>query len=382
MNFVFVCPESEELRCSVERRCIAPARVINRTGRYSADLISWHDFAVNTPEVNDLLENSDYIIIHRGLWPELLPRIQHWKARDKTIIADFVDAYQLMNEDELADVHDMEINGGPQAGKAADNQTALLTQLKWTLQSTHGATTPSQRLCDDWNAYTRTLVLPDFLDLERLSLIAPQSHKGITLGWRGTVRRLQSMKKSGVLMALEALCQMRPNARIIFSVDHPEAVGALNLPTGQVELVDWNSSGGWYRLLSQIDIGLIPYVTDLEQRNSCSAILEYMALKIPWIASQGAAVYDLQSYGWIVENTAEGWLKAVVETVDYLADYQAEASGAPYLYALSRSLEENIQTIVDTYVRLGRLYSTRPLGAPPLNNSSRLLLTSQWENEL
>jgi hypothetical protein len=131
MNFIFVCPEAEDLKCSVEKRCAAPARAINQTGRYNADLIGWRDFALNSPEVADLLENSDYIIIHRGLWAPLLTRIQHWKARDKTIIADFVDAYQLMNDEELTDVHDLEVNGGLQAGDQSDKNTPYLTQLKW-----------------------------------------------------------------------------------------------------------------------------------------------------------------------------------------------------------------------------------------------------------
>ncbi len=374
MNFVFVCPEAEDLKCSVDKRCAAPARAINQTGRYNADLIGWRDFAVNSPDVVDLLENSDYIIIHRGLWSPLLTRIQHWKARDKTIIADFVDAYQLMSDEELTDVHDLEVNGGLQAGDQTDNNTPYLTQLKWVLQSMHGATTPSQRLSDDWNPYTRTLVLPDFLDLDRLNLIIPQEHEGVTLGWRGTVRQLNSMKKSGILMALEALFQMRNNAKIMFSLDHPEAIGPLNLPTRQVEIVGWNDQGGWYRQLGRIDIGLSPMVGDMEQRSGCCSILEFMALKIPWIASQGPAVYDYQSYGWIVENTPESWLKAAVETVDYLNDYRAEAAVAPYLYAISKSLEENVQTIVDTYVRLGSLYSTRPLTHTAPKSSGRLIL--------
>jgi hypothetical protein len=377
MNFVFVCPEAEDLKYSVERRCAAPARAINRTGRYNADLIGWRDFAVNAPEVTDLLNHSDYIIIHRGLWSPLLSRIQHWKAHDKTIIADFVDAYQLMNEDELADIHDLEINGGLQAGDPVDNSASLLTQLKWTLQSTHGSTTPSQRLCDDWNPYSRTLVLPDFLDLDRLSLITTQPHDEVVLGWRGTIRCLNSMKKSGVLMALEALCKMRSNVRIIFSLDHPEALKQISLPSNQVEVVGWNAPGGWHKQLSRIDIGLSPIIGELEQRNTCGSILEYMALKIPWIASQGPAVYDFQSYGWIVENTAEGWLKAAVETVDYLDDYRAEASVAPYLYAISKSLEENTQTIVDTYVRLGSLYSTRPLSSQSTKPSGPLIVPNE-----
>jgi hypothetical protein len=372
VNFVFVCPESEDLKSSVEMRCAAPARAINRTGRYSADLIGWRDFAINAPSAVELLEHSDYIIIHRGLWAPLCSRIQHWKARDKTIIADFVDAYQLMEKDELADIHDLEVNGGIQAGDPADSSADLLTQLKWALQSTHGATTPSKRLCDDWNPYTRSLVVPDYLDLERLGLIKRQENTGIVLGWRGSVRRIQSMKKSGILMALQAACQMRREIKIILSVDHPEAIGDLGIPAEQIETLAWNSPGGWYRQLSRINIGLSSIVGEFEQRGSWGPLLEYMALKIPWIASQGSAVYDLQTYGWIVENTAEAWLKAIIEMVDHLEDYQAEAAVAPYLFAISKNLEENVQTLVDTYLRLGSLYSTRPLTSQSENSTGRL----------
>jgi hypothetical protein len=376
VNFVFVCPESTDTKCTVERRCIAPARAINRTGRYNADLIGWKDFVSNTVEAQTLLQQSDFIIIHRGLWSSILPRIQHWKAHDKNIIADFVDAYQLMDEEELADFYDLETYGGLQSGVLSNGSPSLLTQFKWTLQSMSGATTPSQRLSDDWNAYTRITVLPDYLDLERLSLIIPEVHEGINIGWRCSIRQLQALKTSGVMMALEAACQMRRNIRVILSVDHPESIGFLNLPVGQVFVSGWNQDGGWHQLLSKIDIGMAPMIGEAGQRAACSPILEYMALQIPWIASQGSAVYDLHSFGWIVENTPEGWLKAIIEVVDHFQDFRAEAAVAPYLYAISKSLEENIQTVVDTYVRLTGSYSTRPLNHISGGSLGKILVAS------
>jgi hypothetical protein len=376
VNFVFVCPESEETKCTVERRCTAPARAINRTGRYNADLIGWKDFVSNTKEAQTLLDQSDFIIIHRGLWSPILPGIQHWKARDKNIIADFVDAYQLMNEDELADSYDLETFKGLESNGQIKETSSLITQFKWTLQSTSGATTPSQRLCDDWNPYTRTSVLMDYLDLERLSLITPEEHEGINIGWKCSVRQLHVLKKSGVFMALEAACQMRRNIHLVLSVDHPEAVGSLGLASGQLEVAGWNQGGGWPQTLGKIDIGLAPMIGEAGQRASCAPMLEYMALQIPWIASQGPAVYDLHSFGWIVEDTAEGWLKAIIEMVDHYPDFRAEAAVAPYLYAISKSLEENIQTVVDTYVRLTGSYSTRPLNSGPYGTTGNLLVAS------
>jgi len=375
VNFVFVCPESEETKLTVERRCKAPARAINRTGRYSADVIEWKDFVSNSIDAQNLLEKSDFIIIHRGLWSSILPRIQHWKARDKNIIADFVDAYQLMDEDELADFHDLETNSSLTAFQYSNGSPPLLSQFKWTLQSTNGATTPSQRLCDDWNAYSRTTVLPDYLDMERLSLITPAVHDGINVGWRGTVRQLQALKKGGVMMALEAACQMRHNIRVLFSLDHPEAVGSLNLPAGQFEITSWNQIS-WHQILGKIDIGIAPMIGNAGQRATHSPILEFMALQIPWIASQGPTVYDLHSFGWIAENTPEGWLKAIIEMADHIPDFRAESAVGPYLFAMGKSLEENIQNVVDTYVRLAGSHSTRPIHPVSVETGGSLLVAS------
>jgi hypothetical protein len=279
-----------------------------------------------------------------------------------------------MDEEELADFYDIETKNKLFDGSISKDSPSLLTQFKWTLQSTSGATTPSQRLSDDWSAYTRTTVLPDYLDLERLGLITPEAHDGINIGWRGSVRQLQAIKKSGVMMALEAACQMRRNIRIIFSVDHPEAIGSISLPAGQLEVTGWNQTMGWHQLLSKIDIGISPMIGEAGQRNGCSPILEYMALQIPWIASQGPAVYDYHGYGWIVENNPENWLKAIIEVVDHYSDFRAEASVGPYLYAISKSLEENIQNLVDTYVHLTGSYSTRPLNPVSIPSGSKLLV--------
>jgi hypothetical protein len=365
MNFVFVYPESDDTRFSRENRCLAPARVINRTGRYQAKLISWTDFLLNSNETQQIIDASDFIILHRGLWSAILPRIQHWKARDKKIIADFVDAYQIMDSEELADIFDLETSGVQGSAEFSGAGTPLLTQIKWTLQSVNGATTPSQRLSDDWSPYTRTGVVPDFVDMDQLGLITPVSHDTINIGWRGSIRQYQALKTGGIMMALEAACQMRKNIKLLFALDHPEAVGPTSIPADQIYFSGWNQNGGWNHILEQTDIGIFPMIGEAGKRASNLQLLEFMALKIPWIASQNASVYDLQNFGWIAENSAEHWLKAIIEISDHLSEFRAEAETSPYLFAISKSLEENIQMVADTYVRLATTPITRPLTIPP-----------------
>ena len=58
---------------------------------------------------------------------------------------------------------------------------------------------------------------------------------------------------------------------------------------------------------------------------------------------------DLRSYGWLIHNTPSAWERMLLDMVDHLEDYRAEAGKEAYLYGLSQGIEENVQTILGTY---------------------------------
>ena len=102
MNIVYVYADNPHEWNSSEWRCAVPARAINRSGLHSAEMIFVADFAFRTPEAVEKCQNADIIIIQRMLVNEVLSAIQHWKARDKIVIAEFDDAFDLIEESNTA----------------------------------------------------------------------------------------------------------------------------------------------------------------------------------------------------------------------------------------------------------------------------------------
>ena len=74
-----------------------------------------------------------------------------------------------------------------------------------------------------------------------------------------------------------------------------------------------------------------------------------MLMKIPWIASEGYPYHDLAPYGWLVQNTPHAWGRILSDMVDHLDDYRSEAGGEPYLSALGKDLDDNIEQVLSTY---------------------------------
>jgi hypothetical protein len=74
-----------------------------------------------------------------------------------------------------------------------------------------------------------------------------------------------------------------------------------------------------------------------------------MVMKIPWIASEGPAYHSLRPYGWLVNNTASSWERILLDMVDHLEDHRQEMLTEPYLYAISQSVDENIEKVMSIY---------------------------------
>lgn len=96
MHIVYVYANSSEEWNSAEWRCAIPARAIQRSRLHTAQLLDIQSFAQNTPQAQKACLEADVIVIQRDLFGPVLNPIQRWKARDKIVIADFDDAYQLM----------------------------------------------------------------------------------------------------------------------------------------------------------------------------------------------------------------------------------------------------------------------------------------------
>lgn len=349
MRIVYVYADSpSEWNCS-EWRCAVPARAINRGGRHHAELLSIEDFAYHTALARSVCSAADVIVVQRNLFGPVLSAIQHWKAQDKALIADFDDAYQLMHPSN-ANYAFWQQGVVRRAGAPPQKiDPPPLTQFKWGLRLVHAATVPSKRLMEDWRSLAEMHYLPNYIDLSLYENVSPEAHEGIILGWGGSLSHLQSFTESGILTALKNVCRARPQVKVMICGSDQRILEALPLPPEQKLYQPWVPYTEWARVLAQFDIGLAPLHGAYDERRSWIKVLEYMVMKIPWVASEGPAYQELRPYGWLVQNASGAWERVLLDMIDHLDEYKEEAAGSPYLYAISQSIDENIDHIISTY---------------------------------
>jgi glycosyltransferase involved in cell wall biosynthesis len=353
MHILYVFADNpQEWNCS-EWRCAVPARAINRSGRHSAGMLSLAEFGEQTAAAHAACLPADVIVVQRNLIGGVLPAIQHWKARGKTIVADFDDAYNWMEPTNPAYRYwvlgQRVLDDGK---KVIQIDPPPLTQFKWGLRLVHGATVPSLRLAGDWQEYVSVHYLPNFIDLSRYQNVTPTPHEGVVIGWGGSLSHLESFRQSSIGEALLKVCRARPQVKVMIAGDDHRIRKSLPLPPEQLVTQPWMPYEQWSNVLSKFDIGIAPLHGPYDERRSWIKVMEYMVMKIPWIASDGPAYHELRPFGRLAKNNAEAWRQALLEVVDHLDEAKSRAAGQPYLFGLAQSVDENVERIIRTYAAI------------------------------
>jgi hypothetical protein len=260
--------------------------------------------------------------------------LQHWRARGKILVADLSSACYLR-----------------EAGGAA-TRCAGRHQLRRELMLVHGVTAASHRLAADWGDLGNVHVLPTFLEPEAYQLPVLHDPEEVVIGWRGGRTHLDAFHHSGVAEALQAVCQARPRLKILLCTNDARLRGMLDLPAGQVVWHPWQPYPQWLFVLSLLDIGIAPLYGDYDQRRGREQVLDYMAQRIPWAASDGPVFGALSSHGWLVHNSPQAWERMLLDMIDHIQEHRQEAQRDPYLYAVSQGVDENVEQITDTYATI------------------------------
>jgi glycosyltransferase involved in cell wall biosynthesis len=140
--------------------------------------------------------------------------------------------------------------------------------------------------------------------------------------------------------------------RVLLCTSDTRLLNAIDLPSEQVTWRPWVPFAEWPGLLASFDIGIAPLYGDYDQRRCWTQALEYMIQRIPWVASAGPVFQDLAQYGWLVNPQPKAWERVLLDIVDHLDEYRLEAERDAYLFALSQSIDENIDKVMDTYTRI------------------------------
>jgi len=342
MRVVYVYTDSVAKWDRSERRCAVPARAMNRTGRHQATLISRADFvaasgAAGCNQWRETCQAADIIVVQGGLSGQMLKAGQYWRARDKVVAVDIDHAEHLAH------------NGcGNPAGRGSEPSGAIGTGLKLV----HAATLSSLRLAADCQEWAQVFHLPSYIEPDRYYYPSREPDGRVLIGWRGNESHLSAFTKSGVAEALRNVCCERPHVRVLLCTSDTRLVNAVNLPPKQVIWQPWTPFAEWPGLLASFDIGIAPLYGEYDQRRSWTQALEYMIQRIPWVASAGPVFQDLAEYGWLVNPQPKAWERVLLDMVDHLDEYRMEADRDAYLFALSQSIDENIDKVMNIYANI------------------------------
>lgn len=347
MRIVFIHSTYPAEAHRIHLRCVNLSRAINRLPQHHADLLTFNEFIQNTPAAEKACQAADVIVLHRHLYPAVVNSVYYWKARDKKIIIDVdISIETLMAEPEsFAHLHNsLPVNKQPRIDK--------LEQFRLSLRLADAITVPTARLAHEYQTYAQTMIIPDAINTdEYLTPRVPDPSSRIWLGLGGEEINPCSLVSTGLHTALQHVCALRPQVGVLMAgVNKMAEVELLpDLAEDRKKIIPEVSFEQWIRLLAGVDIGLAPICPRQENHWSSIRVLEYMAMKIPWVASDNAPYQSVKRYGWITGNTVEAWEYILLELIDHLPVYRAEASGESFIVALGQDVNENIATTIHAY---------------------------------
>jgi len=350
LKVLYVYADSkEEWNCS-EWNCIIPTKAINRTKNHTANAIYINEFIENTENSQKLCSEADIIVVERNYFGDTLTIIQFWKSRGKTVIGIFDDAYDIMHHENISYrfwTHG-EVNLKDPEGKEVKGtmKPHPLTQFKWGHNILKGLQVPSVNLQKDWSKYNpNTYYVHNYLDIEKymnVEQLYPHQKEDILIGWCGSLSHHSSFTGSGVLDALKRICKNYENVTVLISGDKRiydllEVKKKLFQPFVPPEK--------WTPLLKSLDIGLAPLSGEYDKRRSWIKALEYMALKVPFVATDYPTYSELREYGKMTENGYRPWLDSLTEVIENYPAYKEKAENEGYQFALSQSSDANIEKV-------------------------------------
>jgi hypothetical protein len=350
VNITYIYSEDERNWVRSDWRCQTPFRALNQTKRHKAFLLNELDFNSKTGNSKEICDRSDVLIIQNNLWGEKLAELQHWCAKGKHFILD-LDGEDFLNLKQSGNPRKKQIKHTAHTRSGFESQISNYMQFQWGLHLVNGVTAPSRKLVEDWNQLTKIEVLLDYIDVEKYHNAPYIDHDDIIIGWTGKKVQLEGLKENGLLDVIKEVCLLRPRVKFLVSCEVADYTLNVDFPVSRY-LFRAKEKVGWPKPLSMIDIGLVPVVSEIDHYQGRANILEYLVMKVPWIGSKSASLYDLRNYGWLVENQTEKWKDLLLDMIDHLSDYKEHAARESYLYGIGQNIHENIQHLADTYVKI------------------------------
>ena len=352
---MFFADDSNSLNCSLFN-IIYVAKHINEKypGVHSADTFHISQLNQWTPEVIESCQKADLIIIERNLFGDTLIREAQLFLQNKNVAVIWDDDYTRIEELNASYEfwHNSIVTQQLENGQLQNIKIfpSNVSQLRRGARLAKAYIGPSRLLAEDWSQYTKAFRIYNYLDLDRY----PENteplfpYEGITIGWCGSLSHVSSFTESGIVPALTYIARKYDNVRVLIGGDK-RVYDKINLPDNKKTYTPYVPDEQWASLQKSINIGLCPLSSPFDRRRSHIKALEYMIMKVPWIASNFETYEELGEYGMLVDNSVENWKKALSEMIENYPKYKQQAEITNYDFALSMTYDKNIDKLLAVY---------------------------------
>lgn len=350
MNLIYISPDPPRDWDLYLYRCLGPAQAVDRSPRHTAALISLKDFITPTEPARDLCSQADVLIIQHDLVGAVLPAVQHWKAREKTVLVDI-----QMSQEEMQPsapgypswLQSLRQNGALDSGQP---HPALDTQFAWGLKLVDGAVTPTPRLEYQWKKHISLHHHPSCLDLDHYRKVSkPARRDGLRIGWILPDARPAEFERLPVFQALRALLENSPHLTLVFGNLPEKVLAELPLPDAQKDSFPRRDGSRWAKQIAGLDLGILPLSQARYDHHRYIRALEYMTLQVPWIYSLPRPSGFPPAQGWMISNHEEEWLSALTTAVLQLEAGLLKGTSSGYLYSLSQHIGDQRDGLIDLY---------------------------------
>jgi hypothetical protein len=321
------------------------------TGKHTAVTMYINDFVTNTPETQAIVNQADIIVVERNYFGDTLTVMQYWKVRNKAIMAIFDDAYDIMHPQNISYAFwtHGEMKYKDQAGNegTAYMRPKPIEQFKWGLQMVKGVQVPSENLAKDWSKYNNTYFIHNFLDMDKylnVEPLYPHPKDEIWIGWCGSMSHFASFNDSGVVQGLRKVARRHPEVRVLISGDK-RVFDLLDVKDNQKRFQPFVPREQWTALLKTLDIGLCPLAGEYDKRRSWIKAMEYLAVKVPFIATNYITYDEFHNYGLMTENGYRGWEESLEKMIEEYPKYKEIAETTGFEFAKSQSSYEKVKEV-------------------------------------
>lgn len=309
---------------------------------------------------------ADIIVLQRVLIESSIERGQYWVSRGKRVLVDFDDAYDIIRPDNAAyKFWGRGVVLAREGGKEVERimHPHPVEQFRAGLSKVTGLITPSKQLCRDWRRFGRDYHLPNYLDSARYLKEPRRKNKGrIVIGWGGSLSHIPSFSESGVEEAMAKLCRKHPEVVMMIVGDQRVYDRLSGIPNENKLFINYVMFDQWPSVLASYDIGIAPLAGAYDCRRSWLKPLEYIAMGIPYVATDSIAYEDLNPISGLKVDQGDPttcdkpspdlWYELLAEMVKNIRGYRQAAKSESDRFYPVYDVYQNRENIIGVYEKI------------------------------